>query len=221
MDFVLLGICALYFVRGCWKGFLSMLFSLAGIFVVGFLAYELTQVLTPLVNNFAKDTVCESISNIANGIWPGTFSNMEDFQAAVSASKFGVLFSVLFSKIIPNITFDGGLTAGQILAPTLCVVLLKVLTFVALFILLEIVLKLLRFLLNKLIKKCGLSVGNRILGGLLGLVKGLAVFAIIYFVLTVSANVFLNEGFLQFVQSGQISNFIYQNVIVKIIETIY
>ena len=221
MDFVLLGISAFYFVRGCLKGFLSMLFSLAGVFFVAVLAWKLTETVLPFVQSFAGGTVFNTLRSLIDGIVPGEFDCIADFQTAVSSSRIGFLFNLFLAQLFANLTFDGTLTAGQILAPTLSVIVLKVLTFILLFLILEILLKLVRFFLNKIIKKCGLSMGNRILGGLLGLAKGLIIFGIFYVVMTIAANVLLNEGLLEFVRGGAVSNFLYENFISKIIGIFY
>ena len=221
MDFVLLAILAFYFVRGCLKGFVSMLFSLVGAFFVAIISWKLTQFFLPSAQNFAGGAVFDTLRNLFDGILPGTFSNLEEFQAALSISKVGVLFSLFATRLLGNITFDGSLTAGQILAPTLSKILISLFTFLLIFLLLEIFLKFLRAFLNKIIKKCGLSMGNRILGGIVGLLKGALVFGIVFAALSISANVLLNEGLLQFVKSGTVSNFLYTNLLTKILNLIY
>ncbi len=221
MDFVLFGILSFYSVRGFLKGFLSMIFSLLGVFFVAIVSWKLAEVFLPTVQNYAGGAVFETIKKLIDGIVPGKFSSLSEFQSALSLSSIGAIFSVFVTKLFENITFDGALSAGQILAPTLSNILTRLLTFLLIFIILEVFLKILRFLLNKIIKKCGFSIGNRILGGLVGLLKGVFVFGIVFAVLSILANVLLNDGLLEFVKSGSISNFLYNNLIAKIVNMIY
>lgn len=221
MDFVLFAILAFYFFRGCMKGLLSMIFSLVGVFFVAIVSWKLTTIFLPSVQNFAGGAIFDAMRSLFDGMLPGTFSSLAEFQSALMKSKVGALFSVFAAKLFENISFEGSLTTGQILAPTLSKIFVSVVTFLLIFLCLEILLKILKNLLNKIIKKCGLSMGNRILGGLVGLVKGVLMFGILFVLLSTIANVFLNENLLKFVQNGTISNFVYQKLIVKIIHLIY
>lgn len=217
----MLGILTFYFVRGCFKGFLSMIFSLLGVFFVAIVSWKLTAIFLPTVQNFAGDVTFDAIKTFIDGILPGQFSSIEQLELGLRQSKIGEIFGVIVSKLLSNISFDGSLTAGQIFAPTLSQILLTVATFLIIFLLLEILLKTIRFFLNKLIKKCGLSVGNRILGGLLGLAKGLVMFGILFVIISTLANALLSPALLQFVRSGTVSNFLYENLFAKILHIFY
>ena len=221
MDFVLFAVLAYYFLRGCLKGFLSMLFSLVGVFFVAIISWKLSEVFLPTVQSFAGGAIFDAVRNLLDGIFPGNFANLAEFQASLSLSSIGALFSVFMGKLLENITFDGSLSAGQILAPTLSKILISVLTFLLIFLILEILLKILRFFLNKIIKSCGLSMGNRILGGVVGLLKGALVFGLVFALFSILANVLMNEGLLEFVKSGEVSNFLYENFLVKFLNLIY
>ena len=221
MDFVLLLILAFYFVRGCLKGFVSTLFSLVGTFVVALISLQLMHQFLPIAESYCGDFVKETLGGLFDGLVKGNFANIDDLEIALSATKFGTLFSFFISKLIGNISFDGTLTAGQILAPTISTILIKVVLFLIIFVVFEILLKILRLFLNKIIKKCGFSVGNRILGGVLGLLKGIFVFGIVFFSLSMLSNIILSEGLLQFVRSGQISNLLYENLLSKIVGLFY
>ena len=221
MDFVLFAILVYYFVRGCWKGFLSMIFSLVGVFFVALISWKLSEVFLPTVQSFAGGAIFDGLKSLFDGIFPGNFASLADFQAKISLSGIGAIFSVFLGKLLGDITFDGSLSAGQILAPTLSKILLEVVTFLLIFLILEILLKFLRFFLNKIIKNCGLSTGNRILGGVVGLLKGVVVFGLAFALFSILANVLMNEGLLEFVKSGAISNFLYDHFLVKFLNFIY
>ena len=57
MDFVLIVILTFYFVRGCFKGFLSMIFSLVGVFFIAIISWKLSEMLLPTVQSFAGGAV--------------------------------------------------------------------------------------------------------------------------------------------------------------------
>lgn len=163
----------------------------------------------------------ETLSQTLDGMFNGTFTSMEEFQAVAMQSKYGAIFAILFKLLSNNITFEGELTAGQILSPTLSTIIFNVVAFMIIFIGLLIILNILRFILNKIVKLCGFSVGNKFLGGMIGLIKGLIVFGVFYIGIVAVANFTLNEGLLNFVRNGYVSNFIYDNVIIKIINFFY
>lgn len=221
MDIVLFAILAFYFARGCWKGFLSMIFSFVGVFFVTIISWKLAESFLPTIENFVGEGIFATMKSFIDGILPGNFSSLDEFQLALSNSRIGMIFGLFVTKLLGNITFDGTLSAGQILAPTLTTLVLTGITFLLIFIFLQVLLKFLRFLLNKIIKKCGLSPGNRILGGIVGLFKGLFVFGIVFVLISISANVLLNEWLLQFLKSGPISNFLYENLLTKLLNLIY
>lgn len=219
MDFVLLAFSVFYFLKGIFKGFISQVFSLIGTFAIAILAWKLTEL--PFFENILGNIFINPIENVLNGLLPGQFENLLQLETALSQSKLGILFNVLFSKLLTSITFDGKMTAGQLLAPSLNSLATKLLTFVILFFGMALILKILRIFLNKMINLCGFSVGNRILGGLIGLVKGFLIFGIVYLILMTLASFLLNETLLEFVKSGPVSNFIYENFIIKAINLFY
>lgn len=221
MDFVLFGLLSFYFARGFFKGFISMIFSLIGVFFVAIISWKLMQVFLPFVQNYVGNYVEETISALFNGLFPGQFTSIEKFGEVLTASKFGGLFGLLIAKLLGNITFDGILTAGQILAPSISKVLIKIVLFIVIFILIELILKILKCFINKIVKKCGLSIGNRVLGGVVGLIKGIFVFGVLFFVLSMISNLIMSEGLLQFIKSGEISNFLYESLLSKIIPIFY
>ena len=221
MDWVLLAISALYFLRGFWKGFVSMLFSLVGTFVVVAISWSVCGMLVPVVDGWLGQSLSNTLTQILNGAIPGEFSDLSSLQAALGNSKYALLFNVLLSKVIGSLTIDGIMSAGQILSPTITTLLVKVLAFVLVFVILFFAVRFLAWVLNKIIKKCGLSLGNRVLGGAIGLVKGLVVFAVLYFAISTLANFLLNETLLSFVQSGVVSKFLYESLIIKILNLIY
>lgn len=221
MDFALFAVLALYFVRGFFKGFVGMLFSLIGIFFIIVASWKLCNIVTPAVEGLFGENLNTFITRLLDKEISGKFSSIQELENAVGQSKFGLLFGLFLFKILGNLSIDGSMSAGQILAPTVCALLVKVISFVVLFVAFFVGLKILRLLMNRLIKKFGLSTSNRIFGGVLGVVKGLIVFGAFYVVFSTMSNLLLNESLLSFVQSGKISYFIYNNFIPKILKLIY
>ena len=54
MDWILLAICIFYFVKGYFKGLISMAFSLIGTFAVIYIAWKLTPNFVGYVQNKLK-----------------------------------------------------------------------------------------------------------------------------------------------------------------------
>ncbi len=211
MDIILLAISVFYLVKGYVKGLVSMLFSLFGVVFVILLAWKLSDFCQPYFQNWFNFT--NGLSNVLDQFLPGKFANIFELEQAVTQSHFGIIFAPIFTKLFLNITFEGNLTAGQILARPLNSLCLKLMAFVVLFVTFVILLKLLRFLFNRIVKFCGLGVCNRIFGSLVGLCKGIVIFGVCYFVMLTLSNFFLNETLLTFVKSGQVSNFVYENIV--------
>lgn len=220
MDWILFVLVGYYFVKGYLKGFVATLFSLIGVFFVVIVSYKLTDVCFPIVQNLVGDNVYKFLKNGLDKTIVGTFDNVIDLKNTILSSNFKI-FAIFVNILTKNITFDGRLTAGQILSPSLAILTIKVCTFISLFLVLSIILKLLKILTDKLVKLCGLSGGNKLLGGVLGIVKGALVFGTIYVSLTVLSNFLLNEQLATFVQSGVVSNYIYNNYIKIIINLFY
>lgn len=223
MDFILLVFCLFYFFKGYFKGFVSMLLSLIGTFFIFVVAWKISPICSEWVQNVGglQEKTFDFISKNINSMFPGEFSSISEFESAVIQTKYGFLFSTIIKFLLTDITFDGSLSAGQILAPSMTNLVFRVLTFIFVFLFLMILLKFVRFLFNKIIKTCGLGLGNRWLGGFVGLFKGLVVFSIFYIVFSGLANFLMNESMLNFIESGQISSFLYSNFIKQIISIFY
>lgn len=174
----------------------------------------------PYVQEMCGESVFDFLKNAFDEKIVGNFADVEQLKNTVAASEYN-LFGVLLIRLLGDLSFEGELTAGQILAPSISKLLLKVATFIVAYVVLYLFLKILQKIINKIIKKCGLSVGDRMLGGMLGLIKGVFLFGVVYFAIASLANLLLNEALLNFVQNGQISKFVYDNFIAKIIEVFY
>lgn len=213
MDFVLLAICLFAFLRGCFKGFVSTIFSFVGTFLIAIISWWLCDYIVSFLKTLFD--LEEFVSELLNSKFSGTFSSMEDLQGAISGS--GMLFAVLF-RLLGNISFEGNLTAGQILAPSISNIVYKIIAFAILFVGFMLALSLIKFLLNKFVTLSGLGFGNRALGGVLGFFQGLLIFGVVFFVFSALANFLMNETLINFVQSGSISKLVYENVIIKSID---
>lgn len=221
MDWVLLAVVGLFGLKGFFKGFLSMFFSLVGTFVIVVLSYGLCAQFEPIVDKWIGQGILNTLKVVLDGAISGQFSDVSSLQVAISSSKYALLFHFLLYKVLGNLTIDGTMSAGQILAPTITAILVKVIAFTLLFVVMYVILRLVVFFLNKIIKKCGMKTGNRIFGGVLGVAKGLVMFGVIYFVLSTLANLLMNETLLTFVQNGVVSKFLYDQLILKMLNLIY
>ena len=193
-----------------------MFLSIVGTTFIIFLAYFLAK---DLMVNFENGMIFDFFNNfyvnLFNKLVPGEFSSIEEL-----ANSLGGVFSVL-SIILEDISFDGVLSCGHIVGPTLARLTINILLFLILFFLLHFLIKIFSLLINKMINFAGLSFANRMLGLVLGLLKGTVVFAIIFLCLSTLASLNLSEGLTNFVQSGFLSNFIYENYITKFFSFIY
>lgn len=223
MDYVLLGLCLFYFLKGYFKGFVSMLFSLIGTFFVFVVAWKLSPFVVDWFQNFwdIHLPLTNFLSDRLNGVFSGEFSSMDEFSAFLNRSKYGVLFIQILKLFVKDISFEGSLSAGEILAPSLSNFILKIVVFVFLFVFLLLVLRMLKFISNKIINVCGLSFGNKWLGAFLGFGKGLIVFGVFYLVFSALANALMNESMISFLKSGNISTFLYFSFGEKIISFFY
>ncbi len=193
-----------------------MFLSIVGTTFIIFLAYFLAK---DLMVNFENGMIFDFFNNfyvnLFNKFVPGEFSSIDEL-----VNSLGGVFSVL-SIILEDISFDGVLSCGHIVGPTLARLTINILLFLILFFLLHFLIKIFSLLINKMINFAGLSFANRMLGLVLGLLKGAVVFAIIFLCLSTLASLNLSEGLTNFVQSGFLSNFIYENYITKIFSFIY
>lgn len=220
MDYILLAFSIFFIAKGFCKGFLSTVFSMIGVVVIAIVAWQVKDIALPMLENFCGNWLEDYLKNKINLEIVGKFSSLSQLQSAVANSKFS-LFGIFLFKLLGDLSLDGELSAGQILAPSITTLLIKIFAFLLIFIILYILIKILRLILTKIIKKCGLTFADRILGCLLGGVKALAVFAIFYFVMSSLANLTLSNALLDFVQSGVVSKFIYNNFITKIVALFY
>ncbi len=218
MDYILLAICVLYFLKGYFKGFVGMLFSIVGTVGILVISFQLSKVFLPQIEGIFGKNLTVALTDFFDKTIDGKFSSVEELAKQLSNSN---ILGFFIAKFLQDITFDGELSAGQILAPSASVIVLKVCTFVGIFVFLYLVLKILRIFTSKLIKKCGLSFQNRILGGFVGLVKGMMIFGIVFVVLSALSSLLLNETLSNFVNGGTVSNFIYNNIITKILAVFY
>lgn len=221
MDWILLGVCSFCFVKGYFKGFVSVLFALIGTFVVAVLSWKLASVLSGTVYDLIGENLYAILKTNIDGLIGGEFTSLESFKMSIMETKYAIIFELVLSKLLQDVSFEGTMTAGEILAPSLCELLIKVISFVVIFVILLLLFKIFNVLLNKMVNFLGFENGNKILGGMLGAIKGVLLFAVFYVVVVAISNFTLNESLLSFVQSGQISKYLYENFTLKIINLFY
>jgi len=219
MDYLLIAFVVLYFLKGFWRGLLNVIVSLFATVLVFVLAYKFCQPLGEYFQELNFVDFQSSISGFLDQMFVGKFASNEELIAAISSEN--KVFVFFLSKLLKNISFDGILTAGQILSPTINALIFKVIAFIVTYVILSIGVSLMKTILLKVLKICKLEKINRLLGGVVGAVKGAVLFLIVYVVLLGCANFFLNEALLTFCRSGVVSNFLYENLIEKIINLFY
>ena len=197
-----------------------MLFSLFGVIAVVFISIKFTDMFYSNVYEMIGDGIEKTIKSGFDSAIAGTFFDVETLKNAISDSNFKT-FLFFLNFLVKDISFEGPLSAGQILAPSLSVLITKIITFVVVFFVLMVVFILFKVIFSKLTNFCGLGVGNKLAGGFVGLIKGVFVFGTLYVTLSLLSNFMLNDSLLNFVKSGMISNYIYENYIKIIINTFY
>ena len=219
MDWLLLAVVTFYFLKGCWRGFAEILFSILSTVFIFVLSYKLCQPFGEFFEGLQIFDFQNFITNVLNGFFDQNFSSAEQLATAINSSSF--FFKLFLSTIVKNISFDGQLSAGEVLSPIINSLFFKVVAFLMIYVGAKTILVFIKTIALKAMKKTKLVVGNRILGGAFGVIQGLAVFIVFYVIMLACANAFLNEKLLQFCQSGAVSNFIYNNFTEKIINLFY
>ncbi len=209
MDWILLGICLFFSIKGWLKGFISTLFSICGTFLIIYLSWQFSDVVTEFLKKIFD---LESFfTEVIDSKILVTFSNIQELQSFIQ-NEF--VFAILL-KLVGNISFEGNLTAGEILSPSISNLVYKIISFIILFFCLMIILYFVKFIINKIITFCHFSFLNRSLGFCVGILQGLLIFGVIFFLFSVLANFLLNEELLNFINSGVVSQFVYNNIIIK------
>ena len=148
MDWILFAFCGFYFIKGYFKGFISMVFSLVGTFAMFVIAWKLTAFFSSYAQSWFGDGIYGMLKSGIDEIVSGEFTSMEDFRTALMQTSYGSLFGLFLTNLIGDVSFDGSLTAGQILAPSLSELLIKVVAFLIVFLILMFLFKILKFLLS-------------------------------------------------------------------------
>lgn len=221
MDFVLLFFVSIKFFKGFKKGFFVMFFTVIGVFLASVVAWKFTNMVSEYMKNIIGNSIANVLKNTLNSLSSEKFSNMSDVKIFISNQNYGNIFVFIFGKLLDSISFEGNLTLGEIFAPSLTKIFIKITTFVVLFISVCLIVNIAIRLFSKFSNVFCFQKGDKILGGVIGGVEGLILFSIFYIVLSLLSNIFLNETLLNFVTSGRISNYIYENYIKTIINLFY
>lgn len=214
MDIVLFIVVGIFLVKGFFKGFLAMLFSLVGVVVISSISWGLSESAVEVLKSFSfiQNDLFEIIKNALDGVIGERFSNVDDLLVGVENSNLNVIVVFIIKLLAKDIVFEGNLSVGEVFAPIFHNMLLKTVSFVLMFFVLFVILKVLNVFLNKLIKIAGLSFVNRIFGALLGLIKGMLIFGIIYIIFSAIASFSANETLLYVIQDAEVSSYVYENI---------
>ena len=219
MDYLLLAICAFYSVKGFVRGFVKMLLSFVGVFLITVISFKFASNIENLFG--LQDFFQNLFTNLLNGLASGTFSRKEYLMTTLeSLSGNFVLISIL-KLLVSSISIQGELTLGGVFSPILSNIAYRLVVFFIVFILILFLTRIIGYLLNFAIKKTGLSPVNRFLGLFLGLLKGFVISSIVFIILSTLASFNLSEGLTSFVNSGYVSKYIYENHIIKLFEGVY
>ena len=219
MDYLLLAICGVYAIKGFVKGFVRMLLSFISFALIIFIAYEIA---TNTINLFGLNDYLQNIfKNMLDGMGLGTFSNKNEIYIALEGANVNVMLIALLKILLNNIEFEGNLTFGQIFSPTLADFTYRIIIFFGSFVIVLLLTRLVAFLLGFILKKTGLTPVNRFFGFVLGVFKGVIISTLIFVSLSLLASLNLSEGLTNFVNSGYVSKFIYENHIIKLFDGLY
>lgn len=219
MDYLLLAICAFYSVKGFVRGFVKMLLSFVGVFLIAIISFKIASNIENLFG--LQDFFQNLFTNLLNGLANETFSSKEELMTTLeSLSGNFVLISIL-KLLVSSISIQGELTLGGVFSPILSNIAYRLVVFLIIFILILFLIRIIGYLLNFAIKKTGLSPVNRFLGLFLGFLKGLVISSIVFIILSTLASFNLSEGLTSFVNSGYVSKYIYENHIIKLFEGVY
>ncbi|MBE7075538.1 MAG: hypothetical protein E7375_00520 [Clostridiales bacterium] len=208
MDFVLLGIALLYFIKGFCKGFVAIVFSLCATILTILLSIELSQVLGDLlVSTSFFDLVQGGLQAIVDKVFSGEVSTVVQLMALISGSVFGKFLL----PILQNVEFDGNMSAGQILSPTLSLVVCRVLLFLVVYLFLSLIFNLIKKVFNKKLLK--ITYGNRFMGGVLGVVKGILISLVVYALLYNLANLFFIKSLVNFCEGSVVLKHVYEKIV--------
>ena len=104
MDYILLSILGLYFLKGFIKGFVSTLLSLISVFAVAVCSWKLVEICLPYVYDMLQQPISNFISSILDNSIKGSFQNMAEFESAILSSNFAMF--ALIKNILPDLDED-------------------------------------------------------------------------------------------------------------------
>lgn len=219
MDYLLLAICAFYSIKGFVRGFVKMLLSFVGVFLIAIISFKIASNIENLFG--LRDCFQNLFTNLLNGLASGTFSSKEELMTTLESLSGNLVLISILKLLVSSISIQGELTLGGVFSPILSNIAYRLVVFLIVFILILFLTRIIGYLLNFAIKKTGLSPVNRFLGLFLGFLKGLLISSIVFIILSTLASFNLSEGLTSFVNSGYVSNYIYENHIIKLFEGVY
>ena len=221
VDILVVATILLYASVGFYKGALSMLFSIFRLTLLLFLSYYLANTLCEnLIGSSLYLHVADIIENLCDNLVPGEFSSMSEVFASVGLLSNGAL-RIILEMILKNITFNGVMSFGELVAPSIMKIVLKVILFIIIFFVLSVLFKIINYFIKKSTKVLGIGKLNRVAGFLLGGLKGFVVAMVIFIVLSTLASLGLSEGLTNFVESGTLSSYLYNNYFLTIFNLFY
>ncbi len=214
-----MAICAFYSIKGFVRGFVKMLLSFVGVFLIAIISFKIASNIENLFG--LQDFFQNLFTNLLNGLASGTFSNKEELMTTLESLSGNLVLISILKLLVSSISIQGELTLGGVFSPILSNIAYRLVVFLIVFILILFLTRIIGYLLNFAIKKTGLSPVNRFLGLFLGFLKGLVISSIVFIILSTLASFNLSEGLTSFVNSGYVSKYIYENHIIKLFEGVY
>jgi uncharacterized membrane protein required for colicin V production len=221
LDIIIIGIVAVLFLYGYFKGFVNQLVTLLGSLLALILSIFLVQYFVDAVqsvydiNGLVSEKVEETIANM-NPAFAIPVGNQVSQLATDAIAGLGlpeIIAGPISEQIVTAIegmdTIPVDLSIAEILSPMISKIIILIVASIVLFAILSIILKIIQNMLRKMVEKGAMRAIDRLLGAALGVAKA-ALFIIVAFTL---ATMFItgNQTVMGMIQESQIGLWIYNN----------
>lgn len=209
MDYVFICVCAIFTIRGCFKGFLAMLYKLLSLMLSVFFAAKLYYPFSIWLSSqtYLTKPISNFLSKTLSMVLPGKFSSIEEVVEKIENDCLPILKSIL-EKLLKAISFEGELSSSQIFGFSLTNLVLKTISFVSVFLIILLIFKIIQKIFKIIIKNKNINIKNRFFGAVFGFFEGLIIFSIINILIISLGEFLLNARILEFAQNGYLSRFL-------------
>lgn len=227
VDYVIIGIVGISLLFGFYRGFVTSLLGLLGIFLSMFAAYAIGPTLAAAICR--NETVVQTLIHYTDAA--SRLGDLDLSGMSVAGLSAGTINEIV-SRVQLPMPFDsllranmvqqvfasiGSVNVSEYINQTIVTAIVSILSYIVVFIIAYVALSLITRLIGHVFKFPSLKHLDTLLGGLLGIVRGVFIVYVLFALAPILMTVLPIDDLGEWIQSSQLGNALYHSNIVTTI----